>query len=155
MEETITIKKSELTKIIRDEVARAVKNGTNGKAASIKWEDITTFEQVCQAAGEDPKDYEIPDGASKREKGRLLFAALELICDVFKQGVILDYEDGDQYKYYPWGEYKKGSGFALCDVDCTDSDTYVGARLCVDTKAKSEHIWKHFNHIYQRYWLDK
>lgn len=106
-------------------------------------------------AGEDPADYQIPDGASKRQRGKILFSMMELICDVFKEGVVLDYSDPNQRKWYPWGEYKSGSGFALNGVNSANTHSSVGTRLCVDMEEKAQHIWKHFNKIYQEYWLDK
>src|SRR4051812_38966960 len=86
------------------------------KDAPIDVMEITTFDEVCKRAGENPDDYNISGHASKRERGKKLYSMLELICDVFKDGVVLDYANGNQRKYYPWGEYTAGSGFSLNGV---------------------------------------
>lgn len=117
--------------------------------------EITTLEEVCKRAGENPADYIIPENATKRQRGKILFNTMELICDVFKDGVELDYSNSNQYKYYLWGEYNAGSGFSLHAVTHSRTFTTVGARLSVDTKPKAEHIWKYFSNIWIQYWEGK
>ena len=117
--------------------------------------EITTIEEVCKRAGENPDDYVIPANATKRQRGKILFATMELICDVFKDGVILDYSNSKQDKWYLWGEHSAGSGFSLGDVFYDFTLSFVGARLSVDTKPKAEHIWKYFSHIWIEFWLGK
>jgi hypothetical protein len=120
------------------------------------WRDITTFEQVCEAAGENPRNFDIPENVSIRQRGVILFSKLQLICEVFKQGVVLDYADSNQYKYYPWGRYNPASGgFSLNVVYDDVTSSVVGARLSVDSEEKSEHIWEHFNAIISEYWQEK
>lgn len=125
------------------------------KNATINVFDLTTLEQVCAVAGEDIKDYKIPDGATKRQRGRILFATMELICDVFKEGKELDYANSNQYKYSLYGRYTPGSGFAFFGTTYDFTYTCVGARLSVDTDEKAQHIGTHFGHIWCAWWEGK
>ncbi len=157
--ETISIKKENLQKAYKEgtsEIKTLLENlFSEDVKPKLKWQDITNFNQVLEAAGEDVSEYEIPKNATKRQRGRILYSKLELICDIFKEGISLDYADENQYKYYPWGKYKAGSGFSLYVVHCAGTGTGVGARLCVDSEAKARHIWEHFNYIYQEFWQEK
>lgn len=46
-----------------------------------------------------------------------------------------DFSNSNQKKYFPWLEYKQGSGFGFSDADCIYdySGTHVGSRLCFPT----------------------
>lgn len=123
---------------------------------------LTKIEQICAEAGEDMKDYTVDPDASKRQRGKILYATMEMICDVFKgnpQGLsekeILDYGNSKQSKHYLVGQHSAGSGFSLGDVGSGYGYASVGARLSVHTEAHALHIWKHFSHIWIAYWLGK
>lgn len=128
--------------------------------ASRDWRNITTLEQVCEIAGENPKDLIIPaivcgDMKNKRKRGATLHYIKEMICDVFKMGVVLDYSKSNQRKHYPYGVYVAGSGFSLHAVYSDLTLSSVGARLSVDEEEKVRHIWKHFSHIWIEHWEGK
>lgn len=107
-------------------------------------ERIQSYEDACEEIGQDPIE-SIPHKYPKnnRQKAANAFHMLDTITEALLEGVILDWENGNQQKWYCWFyNYKKGSGFRFygSDVNWTYTTSDGGARLCVDTKAKSDHL---------------
>lgn len=114
---------------------------------------IKTFEDVCAEAGEDPKRFMIPTNATPRQRGEIAAAKVMLICEVFREGVQLDYADSNQYKYYPYFKYVPGSGFSFLGFGYAYAYSGVGARLSVDSRAKAEYIGNTFIKEYNDFLL--
>lgn len=80
------------------------------------------------------------------------YKELCVIALALNEGKRMDYSDTDVYKYYPWfNAAGSGSGFSfnVYVYDCVYSA--VGARLCVNTREKSEYMGQQFLSIYNRF----
>ena len=64
-----------------------------------------------------------------------------------------DWSNSSEYKYYPWMEYKAGSGFSYCDYVCDYTVTFVGSRLCFKSLELARYAGKQFADNYARFFL--
>lgn len=107
-------------------------------------ERVRSYENACEEIGQDPIE-SMPHKYPKtnRQKAGNAFHMLDTITEALLEGVKLDYENSNQQKWYCWfNDYKKGSGFRFggSDYFWTSTCALGGARLCVDTKPKSDHL---------------
>lgn len=118
---------------------------------------IQTFEDACSKLQLDPSTVlpevsNLPNG-----KALLALAKLFIIIEAINDGWKPDWNNYDEYKYYPWFDLKKEennpSGFRLDGVvyDCTYSR--VGSRLCFASREKAEYAAKQFEDLYKDYFL--
>jgi hypothetical protein len=155
---------SETLQIEREKVIAAYENGTDADKTTLTklfpdllnadlLKRITSFEAVCKEVGYDSKAYEPMAGMTEDELHDLYSRKIKLVYKVFNAGWIPDFSDKNQAKYYPWFEFKKGSGFVLYDVYHNYGGTAVGARLCSHSEQIVLHICKHFLKEYNDYLL--
>lgn len=79
-------------------------------------ERINDFNDICAEAGEDPKDYEVHNSMTARQKRNILGDKLHLIAQVLNEGVKMDYSDKNQKKWQPWFQWN-GAGFGFSNSD--------------------------------------
>lgn len=51
---------------------------------------------------------------------------------------IFDWDNSDEYKYYPW--WYLSENFHLCGVDCSHSGSGVSSRLCLKSRELAENL---------------
>ncbi len=75
---------------------------------------------------------------------------LKLIIKVINEGVVFDYSDTNQKKWYPWFQWVSGSGFvfSISYFDYSLTFTSVGVRLCFSTQEKCNYVAKQFNDLF-------
>lgn len=155
---------TETLQIEKDKVIAAFENGTDADKATLTklfpdllsgdlLKRIFTFEDVCREARYDPKAYEPMAGMTEDDLHELYSRKIKLIYKVFNAGQRLDFSDKKQAKYYPWFEYKEGTGFVLRNVTFNFAYANVGARLCSHSDKIVLHICKHFLKEYNDYLL--
>ena len=94
----------------------------------MNYTEIKSFEDACKALN---RSTDLPDFSMAPEEDR------QALIDHYKLTVIAkalngdwkpDWNDSDQYKYYPWF-YMDGSGFQYNDYDNYYQNSNVGSRL--------------------------
>lgn len=97
---------------------------------------IKTFEDACRERNKAPEEIRISGiGLTDEDlKGPTSFYKLQVINKALNGDWIPDFSDKNQPKYYPWFEYKAGSGFGLISVVISYASTFVGSRLCFKTR---------------------
>lgn len=116
---------------------------------------ITSYEEACQKL-------EIPDGIpdvstfpTKHQASLIAFAKLVIIAEALNDKWEPDWNNGDEYKYYPWFDMEvdenNPSGFRFNDSYCEWTFTYSagGSRLCFRTRALSDYAGKTFESLYR------
>ena len=113
---------------------------------------VKTFEDACEVVGISST---IPDFSHFRKKLRKSMAAhykLMIIAEALNEGWEPDWNDKNQYKYYPWFEVlSSGFGFSDSGYGCDLTLTDVGSRLCFKSRELSTYAGKQFNDIYNDY----
>src|SRR5437762_3029960 len=114
---------------------------------------IKTFEAACKKLGIDPKKAipVLPD--HPHNKALIALAKLLIIIEVVNDGWKPDWNNDDEYKYYPWFDMEKTktnpSGFSLSRVNYDFTNSDVGSRLCFKTRELAEYTVKQFIGLYK------
>jgi hypothetical protein len=111
---------------------------------------IKTFEDAYHEADKEiRKDY---DENCTGTSDRVAYSKLKLISKVMWEGVKIDWNNSNQYKYWSWFNLSSGLGFdgSCCHYGLTI--TLVGSRLCYPSKEISDYVAKQFIEIYKD-WL--
>lgn len=88
------------------------------------------------------------NGQDKEMIAAQAFAKLSIIRMALNEGWEPDWENGNQYKYYPWQKYVAGSGFVPFVCGCDLSGTDVGSRLCYKSEALARYAGQQFADLY-------
>jgi len=100
------------------------------------------YDAVCAIDGVDPiASLPYPSSKTDDEVAINSFAKVIRINRVLNEGWQPDWNDDDQYKYYPWFDMEaygedagSGVGFSFNDYYYDDSLSYVGSRLVYPTR---------------------
>lgn len=82
------------------------------------------------------------------------------LCTIAKawnriDGFVPDFSNGNQYKYYPWFEYRKdAAGFVYAAAyAATHAGANIGSRLCFATRNRAEQFGRMFQDLYNQMFL--
>ena len=134
--------------------ASALRKIIQGKTGTII-EIVKTFEDVCEELGITVEQ------ALPYNEGHLMtpdriainaFAKVSLIAKALNEGWVPNWDNEDEYKYYPWFDMRNGSdsGFSCSIYDNSSYFTYVGSRLCYKSKELVEYASKQFEEVYKQ-----
>lgn len=117
-------------------------------------EKVKNYEDVCKIDGVDPiKSLPYPEATNPEEIAVNNFAKAIRINRVLNEGWQPDWNNWDEYKYYPWFDMQSkaglGSGFSCFGYCCDYSLSGVGARLVFKTRALAEFAGKTFLDVYR------
>lgn len=93
------------------------------------------------------------NGVNEALRGAVAAMKLSMISAVLNEGWTPDWNDGDQYKYFPWFEYKSGVGFSYSYYVFTHSRTRLGSRLCFKSSELAMYAGKTFTKEYNEFLL--
>ncbi len=116
---------------------------------------IKTFEDACNELDIDAATvlpYKNP--VNNRQEFANASVMLDIINEALSEGVVLDWSNGKQEKWYPWfNNYSSGSGFRFCasDYSWSTTGTTGGARLCLPTKELSDYFGQQFLPIWNKF----
>ena len=111
--------------------------------------NIKTFEDACKALG---KDTALPDFSLFPDSCRKQLAAhyqLMIIAEALNEGWKPDWENHNQYKYWPWFYMQAGVGFSYGGYAYGYTATSVGSRLCFKSWELAKYAGKQFQSSYQ------
>ena len=119
---------------------------------------IKTFEEACTALGIQPAVPDVSALPEKHQKAIVAHYKLVIIAEALNEGWKPDWDDTDEYKYYPWfdmeGQDKvAGSGLSCHDYDYDRSYSPVGSRLCFKSRDLAQYAGKEFEQLYADYFL--
>jgi hypothetical protein len=121
------------------------------------YKTIKSFEDACKKENIDPE--KLPDVSmipTSFQKAIINCYKLYIIFKAINNGWTPNWNDYNQYKYYPWFKVlSSGSGFdfssSIYHFDLTR--TVVGSRLCTDTSEKALYIGEQFGKEYVEFFL--
>ena len=128
---------------------------TASNDAKFDFKTIKNFADACTKLALDPT--QLPDVSMIPEEFRkpiINAYKLMIIYKAINDGWVPDWNDSDQYKYYPYFRvWSSGFGFSYSDYSYAYASTFVGSRLCTDTSGKAMYIAEQFKAEYQEYFL--
>ena len=112
---------------------------------------VKTFEDARKLTGRP----DVPDFSNLPTDMRKHFEAqykMIVIAEALNEGWIPDWDNYNEYKYYPWFEMSPSS-FAFSDSLCYFADAYAGSgsRLCLKNKELSEYCGKQFIDLWKQF----
>lgn len=114
---------------------------------------LKSWSDACGLKGIDPVD-SMPFESPKNDLEEAVNANYQMyiITELLCQGWQADYNDRDQYKYYPWFKWS-GSGFGFSHTYCVHwlANTLVGSRLVFPTSELAEYAGTQFIDIYNKF----
>jgi hypothetical protein len=122
--------------------------------------EITSFEDACKALK--LKTTCLPDVSAfptEHQQALLAHAQLIIIAQALNEGWKPNWNDTDQWKYYPWFEIQasedKPSGFGFSGAFTITGTriTAVGSRLCFKSRSLAIYAGKQFAELYKQYFL--
>lgn len=126
----------------------------------MNFKNIKSFSDACKALGlSEDKLPEVSMLPEKHQKSIIAFYKLVTIIEAINNGWTPDWSDDDQWKYYAWfgveadESNRSGSGFSYSDFNISDTYTFVGSRLCVDSREKALYLGEQFADLYKDYLL--
>lgn len=130
---------------------------TKAKKTETKFDfrTIKSFEDACQKENIDPT--KLPDVSMIPEEFRKPIIAAYKLLVIYKainDCWVPDWNNHDQYKYYPWyGVLSSGFGFSCSTCGYSHSSSDVGSRLCTNSAEKAMYIAEQFETEYREYFL--
>jgi hypothetical protein len=119
--------------------------------------EIKTFEDACKVLNLDAAKV-IPDFSLfpvEEQEPMKAHAKLIIIAKAINGDWIPDWKNWDQYKYYPWFNMgsPSGGGFSYRGYDFWRTYSYVGSRLCFETREKAIYAGQTFEELYKTYFV--
>jgi hypothetical protein len=155
--ETLQIEKSSAVEAFQqaDEKGKQLLKKLFGDQISTKITDrVKTFEDACIVLEIDPADV-LHSAHSDFLKPHIdsvnAYCKIIVISKALNEGWIPDWNDEDQYKYYPWFYFHSPSGFRLNGVYYHYSYSGVGSRLCFKSRELAEYAATQFQNIYEQF----
>lgn len=118
---------------------------------------VKSFEEACIAGGYNPATV-LPDVSGYPEKHRdavTSFAMLVIIAEAINEGKEFDWNDDEEYKWYPWFDMEvtkqnpSGFRFGVTNYVYTYSHTTGGSRLCYVSSEAAKYAAIQFEDLYR------
>lgn len=113
---------------------------------------VKTFEDALLVVGKITENVELLiryNGIDKDMIAVVAFMKLTIIAKALNEGWQPNWDNSNEYKYYPWFDMRSGVGFSYTYYDYWLSITSVGSRLCFKNKELSEYAGKQFLPLYK------
>ncbi|MCC6867050.1 MAG: hypothetical protein IT280_12920 [Ignavibacteria bacterium] len=124
------------------------------------YKKIKSFEDACKARKIDPKALpEVSMLPVIHQKAIVAHYKLIIIAEAINDGWQPNWNDSNEWKYYPWFEVETdedrpaGFGFSCTSYVGWSTITSVGSRLCFKTRETAVYAGKQFADLYKEYML--
>lgn len=123
------------------------------KTPKFDYKSIKTFEDACVKTQTDAsKLLESIAIFGKHSQAIIAVFKLFIIFEAINNGWEPNWDDSDEYKWWPYFNLSSGFGMAS-GSDYFYSGTTCGSRLCTDTDEKAEYIAEQFQQEYKEFLL--
>ena len=153
--ETLTVSKSAVLSSYKSAKgeARALLQDLFGKQV---YDDITdrvkSFEDACQVLGISTATPDVSKLPMKHQIAIISNYKLTIIAEAINEGWVPDWNNSNDYKYYPYFKMNNGSGLAFSYCAWAHTHSIVGSRLCVSSSEEAEHVGETFLDLWSE-WL--
>ena len=115
---------------------------------------ITSYEDACKVLNIQPINEEVFNAFPKEDQRSMLaYHKLTVITRALNNGWKPNWDDQNEWKYYPLFRYvNAGLSYAYTYSTATDTNAYIGSRLCFPTSALAKYAAEHFADLYRDYY---
>lgn len=111
---------------------------------------VKSFEDACQVLGISTNVPEVKGLPRKHQKAIIANYKLIVIAEALNEGWKPNWQDSDEYKYYPWFDMSNPAGVGCSDTSGTASVTgaSVGSRLCLKNRELAIYFGQTFTDLF-------
>lgn len=114
---------------------------------------IKTFEDVLKDQNISEDDFY--SSCKELTIDEIAYKKLKLIAKSINEDWTPNWNDSNEYKYYPYFDMRENVGFSFSQCYCWGTYSHVGSRLCFKTKELAEYSGKQFISIYKEFLIIK
>ena len=111
---------------------------------------VKSFEDACQVLGISTNVPEVKGLPRKHQKAIIANYKLITIAEALNEGWKPNWQDSDEYKYYPWFDMSNPAGVGCSDTYDTASHSAaaVGSRLCLKNRELAIYFGQTFTDLF-------
>lgn len=111
---------------------------------------VKSFEDACQVLGISTNVPEVKGLPRKHQKAIIANYKLIVIAEALNEGWKPNWQDSDEYKYYPWFDMSNPAGVGYSYTHHTASYTYAnfGSRLCLKNRELAIYFGQTFTDLF-------
>lgn len=111
---------------------------------------VKSFEDACQVLGISTNVPEVKGLPRKHQKAIIANYKLIVIAEALNEGWKPNWQDSDEYKYYPWFDMSNpaGVGYSHADLAASYTDANVGSRLCLKNRELAIYFGQTFTDLF-------
>lgn len=111
---------------------------------------VKSFEDACQVLGISTNVPEVKGLPRKHQKAIIANYKLIVIAEALNEGWKPNWQDSDEYKYYPWFDMSNpaGVGFSNANHTASSSAAYLGSRLCLKNRELAIYFGQTFTDLF-------
>lgn len=111
---------------------------------------VKSFEDACQVLGISTNVPEVKGLPRKHQKAIIANYKLIVIAEALNEGWKPNWQDSDEYKYYPWFDMSNPAGVGYSNTFYTASYTtaYFGSRLCLKNRELAIYFGQTFTDLF-------
>lgn len=111
---------------------------------------VKSFEDACQVLGISTNVPEVKGLPRKHQKAIIANYKLIVIAEALNEGWKPNWQDSDEYKYYPWFDMSNPAGVGCSSANNTASYTLAsfGSRLCLKNRELAIYFGQTFTDLF-------
>lgn len=111
---------------------------------------VKSFEDACQVLGISTNVPEVKGLPRKHQKAIIANYKLIIIAEALNEGWKPNWQDSDEYKYYPWFDMSNpaGVGFSHTHSAASSSSANFGSRLCLKNRELAIYFGQTFTDLF-------
>lgn len=111
---------------------------------------VKSFEDACQVLGISTNVPEVKGLPRKHQKAIIANYKLIVIAEALNEGWKPNWQDSDEYKYYPWFDMSNpaGVGYSNTASAASDTDAAFGSRLCLKNRELAIYFGQTFTDLF-------
>lgn len=111
---------------------------------------VKSFEDACQVLGISTNVPEVKGLPRKHQKAIIANYKLIVIAEALNEGWKPNWQDSDEYKYYPWFDMSNPAGVRYSNTNITASHTNanIGSRLCLKNRELAIYFGQTFTDLF-------
>lgn len=111
---------------------------------------VKSFEDACQVLGISTNVPEVKGLPRKHQKAIIANYKLIVIAEALNEGWKPNWQDSDEYKYYPWFDMSNpaGVGDSLTSAAASHTTAHFGSRLCLKNRELAIYFGQTFTDLF-------